>query len=152
MIRPWYRSRLFWLGLSGLVFMLWLWLVKADHSFSFGYTAITGPAETTTRSISTRNGSIYQTTSYASGPGRSGFRWSAFPRLGGAVIKVPDRPFEITRGTTGGHSGYSKYREIQLAWWVVISAYMALWLAAAAGWQWRNARLSRRAAAELPES
>ena len=25
MIRPWYRSRLFWLGLPGLVFLLWLW-------------------------------------------------------------------------------------------------------------------------------
>ena len=25
MIRPWYRSRLFWLGVPGLVFLLWLW-------------------------------------------------------------------------------------------------------------------------------
>jgi hypothetical protein len=25
MIRPWYRSRLFWLGLPGLVFLMWLW-------------------------------------------------------------------------------------------------------------------------------
>lgn len=26
MIRPWYRSRLFWLGVMGLVFLLWLWV------------------------------------------------------------------------------------------------------------------------------
>lgn len=25
MIRPWYRSRLFWLGLPGLAFLLWAW-------------------------------------------------------------------------------------------------------------------------------
>ena len=25
MIRPWYRSRLFWLGIPGLVFLLWSW-------------------------------------------------------------------------------------------------------------------------------
>ena len=25
MMRPWYRSRLFWLGLPGLVFLLWCW-------------------------------------------------------------------------------------------------------------------------------
>jgi hypothetical protein len=26
MIHPWYRSRLFWLGLPGLVFLLWAWV------------------------------------------------------------------------------------------------------------------------------
>lgn len=151
MIRPWYRSRLFWLGLPGLLFMLWLWLVKADYSFSFSYTAITGPAKSTTRSIITHNGTIYQGTSWDSGPGRSGFRWSAVHRPR-PVFKVPDRPFEIERGTTDGPGGHSEYREIWLAWWVAVSAYTAVWLGSVAGWQRRKAQLSRRAAAELPGS
>lgn len=35
MIRPWYRSRLFWLGLFGLVFGLWLWWDSMHHSTTF---------------------------------------------------------------------------------------------------------------------
>lgn len=32
MIRSWYRSRLFWLGLPGLVFLLWLWWDSMSYS------------------------------------------------------------------------------------------------------------------------
>lgn len=32
MIRPWYRSRLFWLGVPGLVFLMWLWWDSMNHS------------------------------------------------------------------------------------------------------------------------
>lgn len=32
MIRPWYRSRLFWLGLFGLVFLLWCWWDSMEHA------------------------------------------------------------------------------------------------------------------------
>ena len=150
MIRPWYRSRLFWLGLPGLVFMGWLWLAKADQSFFFSHTAITGPTESTTRSIGAKDGSIYQRTSWNSYGvgGRVGFHWRGFHGSGRSTY-FPRRPFGIVRVTTY-HVGHD--REIALAWWVVVSAYTAAWLGAVAGWQRRKARLSRRAAAELPGS
>ena len=37
MIRPWYRSRLFWLGVPGLVFLIWLW---ADSENSKTYYSL----------------------------------------------------------------------------------------------------------------
>jgi hypothetical protein len=162
MIRPWYRSRLFWLGVPGLVFMLWLWLAKAGQSFSFGYTWVTSPRETTTLSIGTSDGSIFQGTSRTSynisGPSRVGFHGS---EVGldpdHPVIYLPSRPFGIRRTSVApnwfyGWTDAKEIREIWLAWWVVISAYTAAWLGAVAGWQRRKARLSRRAAAELPGS
>jgi hypothetical protein len=38
LIRPWYRSRLFWLGLPGLVFLLWAWGYSnlTRHEFRIG--------------------------------------------------------------------------------------------------------------------
>lgn len=152
MIRPWYRSRLFWLGLAGLVFMLWLWLAKADQSFFFGHNAITGPNEETTRSIGSFDSSIFLSTSInhhhggARVLGFRGFKEALDPD--DPVIYFPIRPFgSISKAT---YLGYT--HAIWLAWWAVITAYTAIWLGAVAGWQRRKGRLSRRAAAELPGS
>lgn len=154
MIRPWYRSRLFWLGLPGLVFMLCLWLAKADQVFAVGHYAITGPTGSTLRYIGASEGSIHQTTlryNWVTGA-RLGFHWRGFNGSGAGL--APEcatyfpRPFAIIRRPLWGR----KHREIRLAWWAVISAYTAVWLGAVAGWQRRKARLSRRAAAELPGS
>ncbi len=35
--RPWYRSRLFWLGMPGLVFLLWGWWMSMRHLSGGGY-------------------------------------------------------------------------------------------------------------------
>ena len=35
MIRPWYRSRLFWLGIPGLLFLLWGWWDSGMHYSQF---------------------------------------------------------------------------------------------------------------------
>jgi hypothetical protein len=156
MIRPWYRSRLFWLGLPGLVFMLWLWLAKGDQSFAFGHIAITGPGEETLRIIGTYDGSIHQrTTRYHKGTStgwQRGFHWRGFHRsetgLAPEHINYFPSGFEISRRAQWGR----EHREIRLAWWVVISAYTPVWLGTVAGWQRRKARLSRQAAAEMPGS
>jgi hypothetical protein len=141
MIRPWHRSRLFWLGLPGLVFMLWL--AKARESLSLHHTGITGHRESTRRSIGTSDGLIYQATSRTSfavsGPEEIGFHGSVEaldPER--PTCYFPLRPFGIIRE--------NEYREIWLAWWAAIPAYAAVWLGALAGWQRRKARLSRRTA------
>jgi hypothetical protein len=149
MICPWYRSRLFWLGIPGLVFMLWLWLAKARESFSFRHTGITGPRESTSRSIGTSDGLIYQATVRSSfgvsGPHEIGFHGSLEAlESERPTCYLPLRPFGIIRE--------NEYREIWLAWWAVIPAYTVVWLGAVACWQRRKSRLSRRAAAELPGS
>jgi hypothetical protein len=69
------------------------------------------------------------------------------------LIYLPCRPFGIRRTSVSpnwfyGWTDAAEIRQIWLAWWVVISAYTAVWLGAVAGWQRRKARLSRRA--ELP--
>lgn len=139
MIRPWYRSRLFWLGLPGLVFMLWAWLAKADQSFDFGHTAITGSGKTTARGIGAGGGSVYQITyrnDYDLGL-QPGFQWSGFRESPDEpVTYIPLRPFTFIRKTVDP----GEYREIRLAWWVVISAYTVIWLGAVAGWQRRSCR------------
>ncbi len=154
MIRPWYRSRLFWLGLPGLVFLVWLWLAKADQVFAFGHHAITGPTESTLRYIGASEGSIYQiTTSYHYGLGaRHGFHWRGFSDSGAGLAPTRGicfpRPFAIIRRPLWRR----EHREIRLAWWAVISTYTAVWLGAFAFRQRRKARLSRLAAAEVPGS
>lgn len=149
MIRPWYRSRLFWLGLPGLVFLLWLWLAKADQIIYLGHTRITRAGAPTTRWIGAGAGSIYQITysNHFDPSLKRGFHWGLDPD--GPLTYIPLRPFGIYHKTVDP----GEYRETRLAWWVVISAYTAVWLGTVAGWQRRKARLSRRAAAaEVPGS
>jgi hypothetical protein len=151
MIRPWYRSRLFWLGLPGLVFLLWLWLAQAGQVFAFGHHAINGTSESTLRTIGASEGSIYQiTTRYHYGLGaRHGFHWRGFNDSGAGLAPKRGtyfpRPFAIIRRPLWRR----EHREIRLAWWVAVFAYTAVWLGAVAVWHRRKARLSRRAAAEL---
>ncbi|WP_341407860.1 hypothetical protein [Luteolibacter soli] len=52
MIRPWYRSRLFWLGLPGLLFLVWGWI---DRSPSSSLTATVGTADL---SVGNESGSL----------------------------------------------------------------------------------------------
>lgn len=43
MIRSWYRSRLFWLGVPGLVFLVWLWVDALISHRYLGFTIDRGP-------------------------------------------------------------------------------------------------------------
>ena len=45
MIRPWYRSRLFWLGLPGLLFLLWAWLAFTDSVIQWRWSRLFPAAE-----------------------------------------------------------------------------------------------------------
>ena len=146
MIRPWYRSRLFWLGIPGLLFLLWLWLAKARADLFFGHTGITGVPYATTRGIGSCYGSIYYSRSRSrygvSGPDQIGFHASEMEfESDEPTIYFPLRPFGIVQQKDDFH----EYREIWVGWWVVVVAYTIAWLGGLVGWQRRKARLSRRA-------
>jgi hypothetical protein len=141
--RPFYRSRLFWLGLPGLVFLLWLWLENARDDLFFGHTKITGPVEASTRGIGSFDGSVYyvtiKTTFGVSGPEEVGFHASSEgglePNEPMTLFAFP--PFGIFQRKSEGH----EYRNVMLAWWAVILTYSLAWLVTLAWWQRRKARL-----------
>ena len=144
MIRPWYRSRLFWLGIPGLLFVLWVWLAKARDDVFFGHTG-TGYPYATTLCMGSCYGSIYQSRSRRryglSGPDHIGLHASTEEfESDEPTIYFPLRPFGIVQKK----DDFGDYREIWVAWWVVMVAYASAWLGGLAAWQRRKVRLGRQ--------
>ena len=141
-IRPWYRSRLFWLGLPGLVFLLWAWLANVREDFHLNYLALSGPGEIKGWDVGSSLGSIYHSrlkSAYGFGsrskskPGLHFFHEALEPDE--PTIYFSRRPF----GTV--HNG--DYREVWVAWWAIVLGYGITWSGALIGWQRRKARKSK---------
>jgi hypothetical protein len=147
MIRPWYRSRLFWLGLPGLVFLLWLWLIFSPRAIcidagqrSFDLLSFRSALELTT----------------------SDDRWAP-PAWEIDVFPLDEEADRIDPGDhlfkrdyhawpgeidVGGVRRLEFFRldYVSMRPWLPVAAYLVLWVAALALWQWRKTRLSRRGA------
>ncbi len=141
--RPFYRSRLFWLGLPGLVFLLWLWLANARNDLSFRYVAITGMTEAKTWEVGCSEGVVgylsHKFPTGVSGPAELGFNASSDVLLEPEepTSFFPRRPFGILRGNDYANV----YREVWLAWWVVVFSYSAVWLGGVGWWQRHKSHL-----------
>ena len=149
MIRPWYRSRLFWLGLPGLVFMLWAWGDSTRHVSSLSWASNVWGfyARTWGNSLEL---DLYHSVYPGMRSNLDFYRWP-LSRLS-TPVEHPLFPAGVRFGTSHNASNGLTTRILVIALWLMITAYTAVWLGALACWQRRKARLSRRAAAELPGS
>jgi hypothetical protein len=156
-IRPWYRSRLFWLGLPGLLFLLWGWL--ADPLAVSGVTVTLGDYRLTVGDWS-RVGRISWEV-YGSGGRLSAQGIRTFSgRLGGSVPvdegEVRDRqafPPAFRYEVQEDHStpvGLRRIPQVRVAYWLLLLLYLPAWGALLAGWQRRKSRLLNLHAAPPP--
>jgi hypothetical protein len=131
MIRPWYRSRLFWLGIPGLVFLLWAWLIFAPR-------AICIDAGQRNFDLLSFRSALELTTSDD---------WRTPPAWEIGIVPLDEEADRIDPGNPFFKRDYnvwpggSRLDYLSMRPWLPLAAYLALWLGALAGWQWRKARL-----------
>ena len=136
MIRPWYRSLLFWFGVPGLVFLFWGWQDSGK-----AIRTMTWNGRGSARQVGQWNGSIGVV--YIADPAlyrgpmhRVGFHRSEMPAVYrdecslGSFVFAPlfsslDDPHSVMR----------------IPYWVAIALYLIAWLAALVWWQHRKSYL-----------
>jgi hypothetical protein len=158
MIRPWYRSRLFWLGLPGLVFLLWVWRDSGAYS---SYCQAYRPGRDAELIVDVSKGLIMLQIPAYLPENLSPRGWEAsFFRspLTADEFHLAQRhrkpQFDLRVAFLWEKSQWGDPLEPDLrcivmwiGWWLVVLAYTVPWLAMLTLWQRRKARLSRRAAA-----
>ena len=164
MIRPWYRSRLFWLGVPALVFLLWGWVESMRQEVSV--TRLAHEGEIVLASI----GGLVKAEIYTSldqgvsgkppkivtvRKSLSGYVRSSWNRGNGGDedVVIYEEPksgamFELTHpiqwfqpplkfGKDRTDWSISPW-SIRLAYWFLVLAYLAIWLSMVALWQRRK--------------
>ena len=171
MTRPFYRSRLFWLGVPGVVFLLWGWWDSERH-----YTEVSWVKPRSFVAAYQHEGRIAllvteETHSAAfRGPRIQFAREDDLPIWRGGINEVLfeddsefSERFEAARSgpfpglfrrrwsfpywpspSFAGSLPWLPYREWGADFWLVVSGYTALWLGTVAGWQRRKLCLLRR--------
>lgn len=140
MIRPRHRSRVFWLGIPGLLFLLWGWI---DWSSPPSMAVRIG-----TSRLTVGNWAGVLRMVWVTDPGGSGFAISS--RTG---TRAPDliNPFPpAIRHSRVNLPGGNRFMTVSIAYWFLILLYLPLWLGVAAGWQRHKVRLPRSPATPPP--
>ncbi len=153
--RPFYRSRLFWLGLPGLVFLLWAWgrsnLLRTRMFLPPGWVCSTQgkllwyqPAEAEDRVVTVdyREGDLSMT------PDEYFVTRNCFPPPRGHTTTEPlltteRRWFPPPRSRSEPLDADSGYRFFSLPYWMLTSSYLGVWLGGVCLWQRRKARLMK---------
>ena len=138
-VRPWYRSRLFWLGLFPLIFMLWAWRDSEEYVtflsiesklMVVGLGTIQSNVCLEFFSIDHGGGKIfanrYPVTDDSGDPYKVLLGWG-FPKAMEADL-IGDDSYDVT------------YRWINIAWWFIASIYLTLWLTSLCWWQRRKGK------------
>jgi hypothetical protein len=147
MIPPFHRSRLFWLGLPGLVFLLWAWLgspLNLRVRISIGdYILRVGGEDRALKVDWEVYGSghlaapglrFYKGGMYAGDIDTEGQRF--FPK----ALRYDVRKYHY-------HLGVRSIPEVKLAYWFLLLFYMMIWLLVLTVWQRRKFRLLKLHAA-----
>jgi hypothetical protein len=131
MIRPWCRSRLFWLGLPGLLFLLW---GSVDWSAPRSFTAQIGDFRLTI-------GSGARTTRITcmTAPAGSGFAIAG--RTGTPASDLISPLPQAVRLSKVDLPRGSRFVSLKVAYWFLVLLYLPLWLGGLAGWQRHKRRL-----------
>jgi hypothetical protein len=125
--RPFYRSRLFWLGLPGLVFLLWAWWLSTGHYSGAGFGGWV---------IGQMGGEVFA-------------RWDADGRPDWVEFGAGHR--DMKEGEAQEMKGmlpavrelFPSYRIIFIPYFWPVLAYTATWLLTLAWWQRRKYRISK---------
>ena len=130
MIRPWYRSWLFWFGLPGLAMLQWLWLEEPQRHFEI--RAMWG------------NHCWYMADS--SRLLEIGWDYRSSPYIPSKVeihqvLRDEDRLFPPALWLSAYGDERDWDRHWFVAYWLLIVGYFPLWLGGVAWWQRRKKRL-----------
>jgi len=165
MIRPWYRSRLFWLGLPGLLFLLWAW---ASSNFVRHILFLPGSELNSTQGkllwwASDSDGTYdvqldYRTsgvTVVTIGPGELYFAGCVFLTTGDVEsqsVEPGDQCwFPALRLQSVDLNAATYYRLVALPYWLLTAGYAALLASGIHRWQRRKVRLLKASAAGTTE-
>jgi hypothetical protein len=144
MFRPWYRSRLFWFGLPGVIALLWGWLAFPQAS-----TVIRWQSWETQYWCADRSGV------FAVGIVRdksTGFqRFSYETDLHDRGLASEETQFFPTAGRREllSFEDWSQ-NSLSCSYWLLLLVYFAAWLTILCFWQRRKARLMKLCAAPPP--
>ncbi len=145
--RPFYRSRLFWLGLPGLVFLLWGWWDSGAYPSHLSWS-------TTSRTfwVGHENGGIVSGTINSTNPNNHGIpqgfkfrRWEAnAPHIFSWSLPQPllwqHNVTNYSLPSISRNLGVET-RRLEVAYWLAILIYLTPWIAALWWWQHRKSRL-----------
>jgi hypothetical protein len=118
MIRPWYRSRLFLLGLFTLGFLIWAWKDSVTKATWISHSGL---------SLNLRGCSLSVGMRFNDGGEK--LRWARWKR----VESPPSAPIQFTRRGDGGF--------LRLSFPFVLVSYLVAWTGLIFWWQRRKARL-----------
>jgi hypothetical protein len=154
MIRPWYRSRLFWLGIPGLMFLLWAWAKSHGTEMltclgasggwgGSGYGKLMWFRVETKGDalvgLDLRNGQVcpQADTFFTSAPAL------AAPRFNTSFTSplLPEPQWFPAPGWRSETVDAGSYLFLSLPYWLVTGLYGCAWVAGLVGWQWRKHRL-----------
>jgi hypothetical protein len=139
--KPFYRSRLFWLGVPPLVFLVWCWVVSFDFSKAFGMGG-----RGYGFSFISRDGAI-QPHAGLGFPQEFWFERHSEPLGSGGgtwfppairLAKASEDPFDADN------------QPFTVAYWAVIILYLPAWLGSHLWWQRRTSRLLKLHVAPPP--
>jgi hypothetical protein len=138
--RPFYRSRLFLLGLPGLAFLLWAWLADPFSSVSLdrGTSRVT---------VSSGRRQVRIVTYTSAGPITvAGHTGTASHRPSPAPLFPP----AVKRTVLVDSVSDMRITYLSIASWLLLLVYLGAWAALLTGWQRRKARLMKASSAPLP--
>ena len=144
MIRPFYRSLLFWLGLPGLLFLIWLWVAFLEKRVT-ATLVLTG-----TYGIDVTHGGGFlaiqdlDVAPRKQPPWPKGIRWETEFRSNF------DPPKPIRVGAWPQTPNQARSRWIAVSYWFPIPIYVAAWSLLLIYWQRRKSRLLKLQAAPPP--
>jgi hypothetical protein len=136
MIRPWYRSRLFWVGFPGLAMLLWLWLERPMRHFEVKAMWGNRAWHVADSSRLLEVGWDRRSSPYIPSKVEI-YRWQ----------RSEDRLFPPALWLSAYGDKLEWDRRWFVAWWLLIAGYIPLWLCGVAWWQRRKRRLLNASAA-----
>jgi hypothetical protein len=126
--RPFYRWKSFWLGVSGLVFLLSAW------AFSMGHRTLVGFGYDRAWTVSQVQGEVLVCWSSQGWPDRMHFYTRVNEMSPEALRAHKDEVVAASRI-------YGQFRCVVIPHWLVILLFVGLWLGFLA-WRWRRMKLS----------
>jgi hypothetical protein len=152
--KPFYRSRLFWLGMPGFVFLSWLWVCLPDSSGSVTLQTSGSHSFNITNSIKGQIGFACRTLPEG----------DSYPRWDLRVFRIASYENDLSRdgfvlrdhttriasaGQLRTDTSDGRRTELWVANWLLVGAYGSVWMGVAGGWQRRKVRLMNAPAAGI---
>ncbi|MEK7951670.1 hypothetical protein WKV53_14225 [Luteolibacter sp. Y139] len=158
-MRPFYKSRLFWCGVPGLVFLLWVWW-DSGGCISFVRWGPSGDE----KGVEVMVGDVVWRRTKQSWSGSAGrrpisvaridLREDPLSRTGPARARQFDlQPlFRVSTEVYGKEPRVVHERLVRAAFWGVVAGYVVVWLGLVFAWRWRKRRVMGRLTESVMET